>query len=262
MVSRCVAYARAARWRERVSRAALCKRITVHQRSQSTEEALSTDAHLPRARATRAQPNAYGSGYGTGFLYGTSIGLDRPMVSILLDIKASLDPTNAALGSWRSTDLQPCRAWYGQGASTAPQAPKAWRYVSTAYTSGVLGEYCQDWLPVQSPSFFVALSATSTTSNTLPVGGLSALYLVALSLKGTLPVQLRELRTATQITLRRNLLQGSIPLCWCDTFCARSATRTAALRVHVTCAFNLTQPAHVLQGRHGAVEQLQCIIWL
>lgn len=56
----------------------------------------------------------YGGGsYGTGVVRGTSLGLDRPMRDILLDILAAMDPLNSSglSASWRPTDAQPCAPW-------------------------------------------------------------------------------------------------------------------------------------------------------
>lgn len=45
-------------------------------------------------------------------------------------------------------------------------------------------------------------------------GGIATLTLVGLGLPGTLPPQLRELRTATAISLAGNALTSTIPACW------------------------------------------------
>jgi hypothetical protein len=57
---------------------------------------------------------SYGAtNYGSGVLRGTSLGLDRPAVSILRDILAALDPsgTSNLTASWKATDVQPCPPW-------------------------------------------------------------------------------------------------------------------------------------------------------
>lgn len=100
------------------------------------------------AGITYGGPPTYSStgGYGTGFLYGTSIGLDRPLTSILLDIKAALDPTGAVLGSWNASQPQPCRPWtsipgtIGQN-PTSPGYGGGWNYISTASTA-TSADYC------------------------------------------------------------------------------------------------------------------------
>jgi hypothetical protein len=61
----------------------------------------------------------------------------------------------------------------------------------------------------------VYLSPTAWATNSNPAGGIAALWLRGLGLNGTLPVQLQELRTATQVSLALNSLTGSIPDAWC-----------------------------------------------
>lgn len=94
-------------------------------------------------------PPTYGvnGGYSSGFLYGTSIGLDRPLASILLDIKAALDPSGAVLGSWNASQSQPCRPWttspstIGQSAAL-PGYGGGWRYISTSTAITGSADYC------------------------------------------------------------------------------------------------------------------------
>jgi hypothetical protein len=148
-----------------------------------------------------------------GYLYGTSIGLDRPLASILLDIKAALDPSGAVLSSWNASHLQPCRPWsYNTGAASqnaaSPVAGKAWKYISV----DTANEYCQD---MHAPNYLVYVSASATFTNTARAGGIAGLWLSGLSLNGTLPAALQDLRTASLITLSRNALTGSIPSAWC-----------------------------------------------
>ena len=158
-------------------------------------------------------PSGNNAGYGTGYLYGTSIGLDRPLVQILLDIKAALDPNGAVLSSWNSSHLQPCRPWSYDGTNAgqnaaSPAAGKSWRYISLNNAN----EYCQD---MQYPGFLVSTSPSTTVTNTARVGGIAGLWLSGLGLNGTLPAQLQELRTASQISLAKNSISGSIPSTWC-----------------------------------------------
>ena len=156
-------------------------------------------------------------GYGTGWLYGTSVGLDRPLVNILLDIKAALDPTNSVLTSWNASQLQPCRPFSYNGGSNAAQSAsspgygQSWKYISTANVLNS-GEYCQD---LQAISITVATSPSASVQNMQLSGGIAALYLNGVSLKGTLPATLQELRTASAVNLARNQLSGSIPSVWC-----------------------------------------------
>ena len=159
-------------------------------------------------------PPYYSTGYGTGFLYGTSIGLDRPLVSILLDIKAAVDPGGAVLSAWNASHLQPCRPWgYSTSvqSSTSPVAGKSWTYISTTGVANS-AEYCQDW---QGSGYDVYQSPTTYSTNAAQAGGISALWLRGLGLNGTLPVQLQELLTASQVTLAVNSLGGTIPAAWC-----------------------------------------------
>ena len=158
-------------------------------------------------------PSGNNAGYGTGYLYGTSIGLDRPLVQILLDIKAALDPNGAVLSSWNSSHLQPCRPWSYDGTNAGQNAAslvagKSWRYISLNNAN----EYCQD---MQYPGFSISTSPSTTVTNTARVGGIAGLWLSGLGLNGTLPAQLQELRTASQISLARNSISGSIPNIWC-----------------------------------------------
>ena len=164
--------------------------------------------------ATYGMAPSYATGYGTGFLYGTSIGLDRPLVSILLDIKAAVDPSGAVLSAWNASHLQPCRPW-GTSTSvqsiTSPVAGKSWTYISTTGVANS-AEYCQDW---QGSGYYVYQSPTVYSTNAVQAGGISALWLRGLGLNGTLPVQLQELLTASQVTLSVNSLGGTIPAAWC-----------------------------------------------
>jgi hypothetical protein len=77
-----------------------------------------------------------------------SIGLDRPLTSILLDIKAALDPSGAVLGSWNASQSQPCRPWttspgvIGQNPAS-PGYGGGWRYISTSTAVAGSADYCQ-----------------------------------------------------------------------------------------------------------------------
>jgi hypothetical protein len=153
--------------------------------------------HSPAANALTSGTYGAALSYGTGVLYGTSIGLDRPLVSILRDVQAALDPSGAVLKSWGAAHWQPCAPWVSSNGANPNQN------VSTpGYGRSWSGVTCSEWdaLPI---------SATSE------LGGASALTLTSVGLAGSLPVQLRELRTAGTIALTRNLLSGSVPSCWC-----------------------------------------------
>ena len=164
-----------------------------------------------------AAPSYNDPGYGTGFLYATSIGLQRPLASILQDVKLALDPTRAALSSWNISSMNPCRPWSSYGNSpkqnsASPSAGTSWRYISTLGVAGS-AEYCQDW-QAAGTGRYVYTSPTTLAVNTAPTGGIAALWLSGLGLRGTVPLQLRELRTATSIVLSRNMLIGTMPQCW------------------------------------------------
>ena len=80
-------------------------------------------------------------------MYGTSIGLDRPLASILLDIKAALDPRGAVLSSWNASQLQPCRPWTTSPGTigqlvTSPGYGGGWRYISTSSAVTSSADYC------------------------------------------------------------------------------------------------------------------------
>jgi hypothetical protein len=64
-----------------------------------------------------------GVNYGTGVLRGTSIGHDRPVVNILRDLLAALDPNNSSslASSWLPTHAQPCPPWLSSNAATPNQ---------------------------------------------------------------------------------------------------------------------------------------------
>jgi hypothetical protein len=201
--------------------------------------------------------------YSTGYLYGTSIGLDRPLPSILSDLRAALDPAGVVLGRWNASLVQPCPPWYPTGITAL--AGTGQRPASPGYGTWLPGvskpggnttvSYCQDYyagsMTIASVPFTLTAAATYTAltnptfSATTPAmllppnarlaGGVSALVLNGLGLNGTLPVQLRELRTTTFFMLSRNALTGSIPECWCVRVFA--APSVLAQRRVVACAW-------------------------
>jgi len=69
------------------------------------------------ASSSFSATNVLAPSYSTGFLYGTSIGLDWPLSVILLDVKAELDPSSAVLGSWNSSAVQSCPPWQANDGS-------------------------------------------------------------------------------------------------------------------------------------------------
>ena len=169
---------------------------------------------------------------GTGCLFGTSIGLDRNLTDILGDLARALDPSNSTLRSWTNATLrQPCPPYTGQR-STQPGygrwLPGLFQPSSVGAATGTT--YCQDYGNTPSAPFvFVTATTMKTLANptgswqspgtALPqnsalTGGISCLCASGLGLSGSLPAQLRELRTATNIMLSRNALVGSLPASW------------------------------------------------
>ena len=124
------------------------------------------------------------------YLYGTSVGLDRPMRDILQAVRASLDPSNRTL-TWGG--INPCLPYATQQLG-APAAGQAWNGVA-----------CKD-------SYSAAAKAGE--------GGVAALWPVFFSgnataaLAGSVPLELRELRTAAAISLAGHSLAGPLPGCW------------------------------------------------
>ena len=175
--------------------------------------------------------------YSTGYLFGTSIGLDRPLAAILMDMKAAMDPGGTVLAAWNSTTMQFCPPWLASGGNPGQQAssPGYGRWLTGLYKPDSAGaatgtSYCLDYglLPT-APHIYTAngavtplgnpLGSSAAGSSTLPqnaalTGGVSAVSLMALGLTGTMPLALRELRTATNVFVSRNLLTSSLPPAW------------------------------------------------
>jgi hypothetical protein len=179
--------------------------------------------------ASVATTASYGNAptYGSGLLYGTSIGLDRPLVDMLREVQAALDPTNTSTlaASWGSTHLQPCAPWKSLGSNNVGQAS-----TSLAFGRAWTGVMCQDTVAMN-----LGVSPTS-------MGGVGDLVLFNMSLQGTLPVQLRELRTASTISLALNALSGTIPNCWCVHATRAMLSVPAAIFAH---AFHARHPPAV-----------------
>jgi hypothetical protein len=99
----------------------------------------------------------YGQQGGTAYtLMGTSIGLDRPMGAILMEVARALDPSMTILYDW--VGLQPCPPLSGFG--TPNHSPT---YAMGGYTG-------------------VTCAAT---------GGITAINRASLGLNGTIPIQAR-----------------------------------------------------------------------
>ena len=139
---------------------------------------------------TTTSPVVPSAGAGCGF--GTSIGLDAPLYTILQSVAAALDPSGSLLPSWR-TGWQPCPPYsvtVAQGAG------------GTMYGKAWAGVTCAD-----------GPSNACTSSNI--VGGASQVKLNGLGLNGTLPAALLQLRMMTSLDLSQNALVSSIPPAWC-----------------------------------------------
>jgi hypothetical protein len=141
-----------------------------------------------------SQGSSYGVAptHGSGILYGTSIGLDRPLIDILRDAQAALDPSNtsALAASWGSTHLQPC-------------AP--WKSTRTTYPGQVvtLAGYGRSWVGVACNDD--ALTAARR------LAGIDTLLLSSSSLTGVVPCALNQLKTISSISLANNSLTGALP---------------------------------------------------
>jgi hypothetical protein len=154
--------------------------------------------------------------FGSGFHYGTSIGLDEPMYAILRRIATALDPTGALLPSWQasSTTLaQPCLpSWGSSQRRTSPGFGQAWVGVAA---------YCIDGVYSGNPFGGIAKNPagengwmSGSNLEQWATGGIGQLTLTGLGLNGTLPNDIRLLRTVTYLDLSQNTLRGSIPAAW------------------------------------------------
>lgn len=113
------------------------------------------------------------------------------MPTVLMALRAALDPTGVALSTWNSTAGQPCSVYNGQPNNRPGTYGKSWRGVTcnNVYAAPSLGRKVY--------------------------GGVATLDLAPnFGLTGTIPVELAELRTATQILLNTNNLQGTLPSSW------------------------------------------------
>jgi hypothetical protein len=192
--------------------------------------------------ATATIANGQAPTYGTGVLYGTSIGLDQPLISTLREVQAALDPFGAALrSSWGAAHWQPCLPWRSTVAANAGQNAS-----TPGYGRGWSGVTCSEWGGTIAP---------------LRLGGLSSLQLAGLQLNGTAPCALGRLYTATSITLASNALTGLLPqlptLTLLTTFnvssnpglcCASSGSLLLKAGTNLTTACNNTAPPTCLQA--------------
>jgi hypothetical protein len=144
---------------------------------------------------TNAATNGAAPTYGSGLLYGTSIGLDRPLADILRDAQAALDPgnTSALAASWGSTHLQPCAPWKSTRTPVTTFPGQA--VTQPGYSRSWVGVFCND--------------DAQTAAKRL--GGIDALVLSSSALAGTVPCALNQLKTASSISLATNSLTGALP---------------------------------------------------
>lgn len=93
-----------------------------------------------------------GGGWGNRFLTGTSIGLDRPMASILGDVRAAVNPDGATLASWGlGGNVQPCWQYSGQPSGRLTTG-SVWLGVGCGDTYSGVGFYRQVFGAVSSIS--------------------------------------------------------------------------------------------------------------
>ena len=144
--------------------------------------------------------NGVGVANGTaGCTFGTSLGFNQPVYSVLQAAAAVLDP-GGALGPGWHTGLQPCPPWsFYRGGVWYNQSVS-----SVAYGGSWTGVTCQDWC--------------STSSYSGVIGGVSAIAPVGLGLNGSVPSVLSNLTTLgtsytglTFLDLSRNALTGTLP---------------------------------------------------
>lgn len=114
----------------------------------------------------------------TAVTYGTSLGLDRSLWSILMDCKSQLDPSGTVLSSWTSNG-NPCLA------------------------SGTT------WLGITCANVYSGRGAARVVQ-----GGAATVALGGRNLQGQLCLQMRELRTITSFDISNNPMSGSIPSQW------------------------------------------------
>jgi hypothetical protein len=172
---------------------------------------------------------------------------------ILRRIGAALDPSGTLLPSW-ANGIQPCLPTFGSGQkSTSPGYGQTW--------AGVAG-YCLDGAFVGHP-WGAGGNPAGARGNTggwgwgygahdprFSIGGIGALVLTGLGLDGTLPVDLRLLRTLTILDLSQNRLTGSIPAAW-----GLPVTWTNYVAQTIT-----TGPAKIVNTTRGAALGLLQII--
>lgn len=113
--------------------------------------------------------------------------MEVPLPTVLMAIRAAMDPIGSELANWNSSASQPCPAYSGQP-NNRP------------------GTYGGSWRGVTCASVYAAVSPTRNVN-----GGIATLALTSFGVTGTIPAILAELRTATAVSLSNNYLQGTLP---------------------------------------------------
>lgn len=122
----------------------------------------------------------WSSAWRNTYLLGTSIGNDRPLAAILGDIRAAVNPSGTALAGWTfGSTLNPCAGY----SAVTPGRP-----TSSLYPSGFPYISCND--------VYAGVALTRVV-----YGGVYSLSLSGVNLGGTVPSQLRDLRSTIVIDL-------------------------------------------------------------
>ncbi len=134
---------------------------------------------------------------------------------LLRRIAAALDPSGTKLPSW-SNGIQPCLPTWGSGQrSTSPGFGQAWVGVAPYCVDGT---YAGDSVATYAPWAAGPTNSNGwqTGGNRPPwaTGGVTQLTLTGLGLDGTLPDDIRLLRTLTILDLSQNSIRGTIPAAW------------------------------------------------
>jgi hypothetical protein len=142
--------------------------------------------------------------YGSGFFYGTSLGLDEPLYVLLRRIAAALDPSGTLLPSW-ANGIQPCLPTWGSGQrSTSPGFGQAWVGVAPYCVDGAYaGSPFATTGYIQGPTDIYGWQAGSNLPQ-FATGGITQITLTGLGLNGTLPADIRLLRTLTILDLSQH----------------------------------------------------------
>ncbi len=176
------------------------------------------------------------------------MGLNRPLLSILRDVQAALDPSNTSVlaTNWGSTEVQPCLPY------------KLQPNTSQGYGASWLGVTCSEILNAD----YLNTGTTAATKFLATLGGLSKLDLGNISLTGTIPVQLCELfPSVTLVDVSKNALVGSLPACFGQQGVVPSGTLIVPLsgRFMLSVFDNLVR-APPTCARRRAAPALPCLL--